>query len=328
MLTILSLDARRSSAATREIFARTLGRPVPGAPIPLVTCNRVELIGWGDGSHLIGSPPLPSPLARRFLAEATTYCGEAAAAHLLRVAAGLESQIEGDVQVLGQVRTAYAAAAQAGALDAGLHRLFQTALRAGKRVHTETVLGRRDASVGAAAAEVVVSRLTQRGDDGLRLPLWVAVVGAGTAAERAARALTAGGCIVTILNRDRDRAEQLARRVGADVAPFEARHRIGAAADAALCITGATTPILLDSPLRTERERAGRAAAPLLVVDLAMPRNVAAAVGRIPGVTLLGLQQIPGAPLAGPAVRDAERILDDELRGLCAWLRSRAVPVG
>jgi glutamyl-tRNA reductase len=328
MLSVLSLDARRSSVAEREPFVRALAGQVRSAAIPLVTCNRVELVGSSETASLIESPLatlLPPVLGPRFLARAEQYHGEAAAVHLLRVAAGLESQVEGDVQVLGQVRSAYAAALKTGPVAAELHRLFQTALRAGKRVHAETAFGKREASVGSGAAMEIVSRLKRRDPEGHCGFAWIIVLGAGRAAERAARTLIASGCTVTILNRNRDRAEALAQAVGADAGPFEERHRIIAAADGALLVTSASAPILVAEVLQAARNAAGRRDAPLAVVDLAVPRNAEPSIALLPGVSLIGLQQIPGNTLEDPEARAAaERIISEELGELRAWIDSRA----
>ena len=338
MLTLLSLDARRSSVKEREPFARAIrewAAPEPSPwqsasrPIPLVTCNRVELIGCCDapdrdvttnGAALTAS--LPADLAERFTAIALRYDGDAAAEHLLRVTAGLESQVEGDVQVLGQVRSAYAAAANAWELDAALHRLFQTALRAGKRVRHETALGRRDASVGTAAADYLVRRLD--GDGGR-----VLLLGAGSAAERAARALRRAGLTITIVNRDRDRAGLLASAVGAAVGRFEDRYRLLAETDAAILATGASEAIVLAEPLAAALHHRTRLNAPLLLIDLGMPRNAATGTGQLPGVQLIGLQDIPGITVNDPAARDAAaRIIAEELQSLRTWATTRrATPI-
>lgn len=345
MLTILSLDHSRSSIAEREPFALTaseqarLGRIASracGCQVAcLVTCNRVELIAWSDqaetrgvisGILAIGQRLAPG-IAGRFIAAATHYHGDAAVRHLLRVTAGLESQVEGDVQVLGQVRGAYAAAAESGTVGPELHRIFQTALRAGKRVHHETEFGRRKASVGTAAAEIVARHLGQAAWPGNAARPEVVLLGAGKAAEGAARALEALGVRLTIVNRDPERADLMAREVGGLVARFDERHATVAAADAAILVTGAREPIIIAERLRAARVGAGRGARPLLLIDLAFPRNVEAGAEELEGVTLLGLQDLAGngeAEASGDAARrTAELIVEAETGVIRSWLSSR-----
>jgi len=345
MLTILSLDHSRSTVAEREPFALTkeerarlsrIVRRACGCQVAfLLTCNRVELIVWSDhakarsaceGVIALGGRLAPG-IGERFVAAATHYHGDDAARHLLRVAAGLESQVEGDVQVLGQVRAAYADAAESGSVGPELHRLFQTALRAGKRVHHETQFGRRKASVGTAAAKLVAHRLGLAESPAGEVGHEVVLLGAGKAAEGAARALTALGVRLTIANRDRARADMLAREVGGRVVPFDDCHAAVAAADAAILATGAAEPIVLAPLLQAARAAAGRSTRPLLLVDLAFPRNVEPAAGDLEGVTLLGLQDLAETGEAGSesniARRWAELIIEQEAQTFRAWLHSR-----
>ncbi len=337
MLTIFSLDHAHSSVAEREPFALPpeaearlgrIARRATGCQVAfLVTCNRVELIVWSEqaeprsvvaGVLAIGRRHAPG-LADRFLALATCHRGDAAVRHLLRVAAGLASRIEGDVQALGQVRAAYAQAAESGGVGAELHRIFQTALRAGKRVHHDTEFGRRRASVGTAAAEVVAAQLPEL--NGAE----VLLLGAGKAAEAAARALVALGARLTIGNRDGERAESFAREVGATVAPFEARHDLVARADAAILATGAREPILTSAALHESRVAAGRVAHPLLLLDLGFPRNADDGVAMLDGVTLLGLQDLAGYAATNVLVREAaDEIVEVEARAFRTWLGARA----
>ena len=346
MLTIFSLDHLRSTVSEREAFAlsamerRRLSRLVRracGCQVALlVTCNRVELITWADREDQGGAVADILALGRRlapgladpFMALATRYVGDAAALHLLRVAAGLESQIEGDVQVLGQVRGAYAGATESGSAGAELHRCFQTALRAGKRVHHETAYGVRKASLGTIAAAEVARHL------GLSSPAVgtvreheVVLLGAGKAAEGAARALVGLGVRVTIVNRDRERGTALARAGGATFAGFEDRHPAVARADAAILATGAAEPILAATALQAARAAESRSDRPLLLIDLGVPRNVDPAVAALPGVTLAGLQDLVGQDDSHGAARDsrqaAEQIIEAEMRTLRAWLQAR-----
>jgi glutamyl-tRNA reductase len=337
MLMLLSLDHRRSSVAEREPFAipaaersrlgRLIRRACGGQVAFLVTCNRVEVVAWVSApspsvalTRLEAIARLVSPsLATRFLRRANVYSGEAAALHLLRVAAGLESQVPGDVQVLGQVRMAYTLAAECGSVGAELHRLFQTTLRAGKRVHAETDFGVRQSSVGEAAASSIARMLPA-------IVPRVAVIGAGPTAASAVRALVARGMHVTILNRTAETAITLAQKFGADLAQYHRRHAVIAAGDAAVVATGALEHTVTAEALRAARLHAGQIA-PLLIVDLAVPHNVEPSVARLSGIELLGLEDVTGQAMVSGisegSLAAAKGILAEELQSFLRWLKSR-----
>ncbi len=348
MLIVLSLDHRRTTVAERERFmlpadaqnrlARLIRLGCGGQVAFLNTCNRVEVIAEIDADHPAEAAirlgtiarQIAPELAAAFLARASCLTGEVAARHLFRVTAGLESQIPGDVQIIGQVRASYAGAAESGTVGAELHRAFQHALRSAKRVHAETEIGRRSASVGAVAAGQVVARLTEegRGSGTDRTNAHrVLVIGAGKTAERAARTLAELGCSLFVSNRNRERAAALAAVTGAVVVPFEERYAAAARADATLVTTGAAEPTLVAGPLAEARLGASREQAPLLVLDLGVPRNVDPAVAHLGTVTLLGLQEVTdqdGQPVPASQWRAAERIVEDDLRVFWAWIAARA----
>lgn len=303
MLTIFSLDHRQSTAAEREPFMlgeaqrRRLGRVTRRAALGqvalLTTCNRVALITWlADGRadrtrlEAVVDRLLPRT-GLAFLHRARRLEGLEAIGHLHRVAAGLESQLCGDSQVLGQVRTAYQEALVARTIGPELHRLFQSLLGAGKRVRHETALGRRAASVGAVAATWLLRQDPRR----------LLLVGAGRTIEEAGRILVGGSREVTIVNRRGERGAELAARLGAGTADWEDRHLLLARADAAIVATSAAEPVILAGALRQAR---GAAAGQLRIVDLGVPRNVAAAVADVPCVELTGLDVFhdPGEDLA------------------------------
>ena len=147
--------------------------------------------------------------ARALLAATTRRQGEAAARHLIRVATGLESQVLGDGQILGQVRGAYRLAAETGAAGPVLHRLFDTALRAGKRVQSETALSLGHSSIGAASAALAMRRF------GSLHRARVLVVGAGKTGQRVARQfIKLGARDLVLVNRTPTRAATFASRFG------------------------------------------------------------------------------------------------------------------
>ena len=341
MLLSISVDFKHADVSTRERFHPSVeqlaklydsSRSRPGAELTMVsTCNRSELYAW----HTDGDPDAacatlahrwagrPSE-ARALLATATRRRGSDAARHLLRVAAGLESQVLGDGQILGQIRGAYRLAAETGAAGPVLHRLFDTALRTGKCVQSETVMSLGRNSVGAEAAALAAHRF------GSLTHTRVVVVGSGTTGERAARQLVKlGARDVILVNRTADRAVALAAEVRARSAPYETLHCQIAMADIAVVATGAESPVVLADQLESARRNCGSSAQPLLVIDLAMPRNVDARVAELPGVTVVDLDTLH-VPIAAAedarrtAVPAAQAIVEAELRHFEEWLGASA----
>lgn len=346
MLIALAVDFRRAPLAVRgrlqlpeprvALAYRALRRRPPAQAVLLGTCNRTEIVAWLPSQGLDPAAArqlLELSVARlapdhawadEFLARARSRTGRRAAEHVLRVAAGLESRILGDAQILSQVRAAYQRAAASGAVGPELHRLFQTALRVGRRVRAETGLMRARPSAGRLAAELVARRLG--GLAGRRLVL----IGAGKTAAAAARRFRAlGAGDLELVNRTPDRAAALACEVGARSRPFAWRHEALASADAAVVATGSPVPIVLAQALHQAR-LATTTDRPLLLVDLSVPRNVEPAVSRLPGLTVVDLDQLaPREEAIAEALRAevpaAERIVAEELEEFMAWLRSAPI---
>lgn len=221
---------------------------------------------------------------------------EAAVRHLFEVAAGLESAVLGESEILGQVRTAWEVAQAEGGARATLNLLLRHAVETGKRARTETSIGRHTASVSHAAVEMVDERLG--GVAGRR----VLVVGAGEMGEGVAVALVgAGATEIVVTNRTVDRAMQLAQRVGGTIVPFGELGAALAAADVVVTCTGAGTTVIDRDIVGSSRR--GR---PLLIVDIAVPRDVAVDVTAIEGVTLLNLDDLRDWAARGLALRAAE----------------------
>ncbi len=212
------------------------------------------------------------------------------ARHLFRIAAGLESQILGDIHILGQLRRAYRDAVEAGWVGSHLHRLFETALRVGKRVKRETHLQATRSGVGSEAARTAVERW-----GGLAGRSCV-VVGCGKSGTHAARCLAQlGATDLTVVNRTVERAAKLARDLGsARCADLDALPSLVAGAQVLVVATGAPEPVLTAAAVQVARVRAGVASAdrPLLVIDVSVPRNVEPAVGRLIGVDLVDLDML------------------------------------
>lgn len=261
--------------------------------VVLATCNRWELV-----THLHEGMPLDR--ARRLLMpEGETrlpyaYVRDGALEQLTRIAAGLDSLNPGEDQIMRQVRSAYLAARDAGRTDTVLSFAFERALRAAKRVRREVALAPIHTSLFSLARPTLEGTLSA-GDA-------VTVVGAGEIGELAARTLTDAGMRVAIVNRDPERAREVAGRVGAAWGSLQDFLRNAPHAQALVC----ATPVrhLVDGPLLS-RVR------PRIVVDLGVPRNVDAAAARALGVTVL---DVDGLKAAGEARRDelAEKLGDAE----------------
>ena len=348
MLISLAVDYRHADVATRERFhlseeqvARLYDRTPPGGDdevLAISTCNRTELYAWCPPPARAGAgrDAAYARLARRWagggapgagrqlLAVARRRERDAAVRHLLRVAAGVESQVLGDGQLLGQLRAAYALAARAGRTGSVLGRLFETALHVGKRVRAETSLSSGRYSVGSEAASLAARRF------GSLARARVVVVGSGKTGTRVARQLAKlGARDLVLMNRTPAHAAALAAQVGGRAAAIETLHVEVAMADVAILATGATTPILRADPLVVARRNCGTTNDPLLVVDLSLPRNVDPSIASVAGIVLVGLDALHPTIQAGErdrraALPAAGAIVDVESQRFLDWLDAAA----
>jgi glutamyl-tRNA reductase len=243
-----------------------------------------------------------------------------AARQLFRVTSGLESMIVGEAEVQGQVRRAYDAAVAAGTTGALTNRLFHAAAHTGGRVRSETALGEGRASISSVAVDLAVEVLGDLADR------HVVIIGAGETAELTAQALAARGVTtIFVANRRADRARSLADRFGGSVLPLDRLPEQMQHADVVVPSTASPHAIVGVEELALVMEaRAGR---PLLVLDIAVPRDVEPACGDLEGVTLVdvdGLQRVVARNLSvrGGEAHHAERIVDEELERFAAWLSS------
>jgi glutamyl-tRNA reductase len=240
--------------------------------------------------------------------------------HLFKVSAGLDSQVLGETEILGQVRRAYDAARAAGTTNHEMDLIFSAALAAGRRVRQETLLGRHPHSVSSAAVDLAYQQLGQ--------PVAkVIVLGAGEAAEGVLRSLhQRGGAEVTLLNRHSDKAVVLAAAWGAQAAAWEELDRHLTCADLVLVATASARPVV--PAHRLAQAAQARRHRKLLVIDLAVPRNVEPVARSIRGIELLDLDDLqqrccPAAGTASAELADAEDILQEELVRLGLTLRGR-----
>ena len=231
--------------------------------------------------------------------------------HLFSVAAGLDSMIVGEGEILGQVRTAWQRAESEQTVSTLLGPAFRHAIESGKRVRTETEIGRHPVSISSAAVAVAAEHLG--GLEGCR----VLVIGAGEMGEGLTAAIALRGVAdICVANRTLEKAEALAERVGGRVAALHDLAAELALADVVLASTGASDVLIERSSI--EAVMLDRAEHPLLVVDVALPRDIDPGVGEIPGVTLLDIDDLKGYAQRSTDRRRAEigkarDILRDEI---------------
>jgi glutamyl-tRNA reductase len=286
--------------------------------VVLSTCNRTEIYAVAERYHgAIGD-------VRNFLAELSfaapeafsdhlyAYHDDTAVAHLFKVASGLDSAVVGESEILGQVRGAWELAAAEDATGPVLDRLFRHAVGVGKRARTETAIARGTTSVSQAAVAMAADRLG--GLEGRT----ILVLGAGEMGEGMARALASSPGVAEVLvsNRTWQKAVELADRIGGRAVSLGGLPAALDHADLLLASTGAPGVIVEAGDLVPVM--ASRPERPLLVVDVAVPRDVDPGVGDIGGVTLLDMDDIRAFADAGAAARRREvasvqRIVDEEV---------------
>jgi glutamyl-tRNA reductase len=315
----VALDGARASALARQL-AEGIGEAVC-----LSTCNRTEL-------YLAGADPVAAeraaeaalveaggPEGERIRAIAYRRRDEAAALHLLRVAAGLDSLVPGEGEILGQVRAAYEQGAPGPVLD----RLFRQAIHAGRRVRAETAIAESPASVPSAAAALAEQLF------GDLASCRVLVLGAGKMAELTVRSLAARGArVAAVANRSTARARELASRVGAEVVPLQAVRGRLAEVDVLVASTGAPGYVLTRADvLPAARRRRGK---PLFLIDIAVPRDLDPAIHDLDGCYLYDIDDLEAVVAEGLAGRwqeaeRAEAIVRAEAEAFRLWQASRHV---
>ena len=224
--------------------------------------------------------------------------GSAAVGHLFEVAAGLDSAVLGEGEILGQIRSAWQVALDESAARSGLNLLMRSAVETGKRARSETGIGRGTASVSHAAVEMLADVAGDLSDRR------VTVVGAGSMGEGVAVALhKAGGADICVVNRSPERGAVLAARVGATAMSFDRLDEALASADVVVASTGSGEAVVTVEAL--ERARVGTSR-PLLVVDIAVPRDVEPGVADLDGVTVFDLDDLRDWADRGRAKRAKE----------------------
>jgi glutamyl-tRNA reductase len=258
------------------------------------TCNRVEVYADVDRFHA-GVTAICELLARHcgvqprdLTAHLYVHYEDRAVAHLLGVACGLDSVVVGEGQILGQVRSALKLAEEHGTVGRVLGELGRLALRAGKRARAETGIDRAGQSLVSVAVELAAATL---GTPGSLAGRDVLVVGAGAMSSLAATTAAArGAASIAVANRTRRHAERLAAKVGAEVVALADLGPALAGADLVISCTGADGYVITRDLLAAQPRPAGRG--PLVVLDLAMPRDVDPVVAGLPGVAVIGMDRL------------------------------------
>jgi glutamyl-tRNA reductase len=309
--------------ATR-ILGDLMARHAIHEAVAISTCNRTEL-------YLVAGDPVEAEnhvlaeLSRQagirpteLLGRLYSLRGADAVRHLFSVAAGLDSMIVGEAEVQGQVKRAYELALVEGATGPISNRLFRDALGAGKRVRTETALGRSRVSVSSVAVDLARDALgeleTKR----------VLVVGAGENGELTAKALADRGVrTVFVANRRYDRAIGLAQRFGGEAVRFD--DLPAEIVDADIVVGCTSSPHLIvgaDELALVTEQRRGR---PLLLIDIAVPRDIDPRVRELPGITLYDMDDLQRTVARNLDVQEAEAarartVIDEELQRFDRWL--------
>ena len=334
------LDVRSRFAVSQEMLGEHLRvlrahlESQAGEAAILSTCNRTELyvathggtmrdvchagLSWLSGQGGMTGPALNDHLYVRE--------GGDSARHAFRVASGLDSMVLGEPQILGQMKAAVRQAGEVGTLGSTLHQLFQRSFSVAKAVRTRTEIGAHSVSMAAA----VVKLADQLFEDFGRLK--VLFVGAGEMIELVATHVAARKpCQMVVANRSSDRAAQIVAKTGAKAIPLAAMPAMLHEFDLVVSCTASALPLIGLGAV--ERALVNRRRRPVLMVDLAVPRDIEPEVARLSDVYLYTVDDLAAIVREGEhsrhaAVQEAERIIDDGVRGFEQWMgQRRSVPL-
>jgi len=347
-LFVVGLSWRTAPVAVREKLAfrddelgpavgELMQSPLIAEAVVLSTCNRVEIFGATVPSDDAEAVISAAAVARRFLLESRgarservadkmyEHTEDDAVRHTFRVASALDSMVVGETQILGQLKAAYGAAFRAGAVGSILGRCMERAFGIAKRVRTETGIGEGAANVSSVAVQL--ARRVFGELDGKA----VLVVGAGKMSAAAVRHLrTAGAGSILVTNRSPEKAEALAREVDGVARPWEQLDKLLSQADVVISSTAAPQPVLTKSMFK--RVTKMRRYEPLVVIDIAVPRDAEPAIGKMDGVYLFDIDDLERVVSSNLKERAKEgeaamRVVDGEVVQFRRWLLSqRAVP--
>ena len=319
----VSFTAEQAQRAAEELRARGILEET----LVLSTCNRSEVYGVPPESSHECAPGLSTFLSEFHSVRADVlgvslyhHYDQEAVRHLFRVAAGLDSMLLGEAEILGQVREAYRFAHEHGATGPVLNRLFQGALEVGKRVRTETELGTRPMSVASAGvklAERIFGKL-----NGHR----ALVVGAGTISEQVVAHLRDRGVAqLHVMNRSRDRAEDLAKQYDGRVTEWGAWDTALQSPDVVVSSVSAEEPVLRRDVV--ERAMAARGNRALFLMDLGVPRNIAPDVAELYNVYVYNTDDLSEVVQRNRSARESEipkaqGIVDEHVAKFLSWQAS------
>ncbi|GAA0377048.1 MULTISPECIES: glutamyl-tRNA reductase [Micromonospora] len=313
-----------------RILNRLVAQPYVSEAALVSTCNRVEVYaavsgfhgGLGDICAVLAEQAdcQPSALANNLY----VHFDSAAVDHVFRVAAGLDSMVIGEAQILGQLRDAYHGATGADTTGRLLHELMQQALRVGKRAHSETGIDRAGQSVVTAALGLAARHL---GDELAGRP--ALVVGAGAMGSLGVATLSRlGAGPLTVTNRSAARAVRLAESYGAAARPMAELADTLSTVDIVVAATAASEPVLTRDVVAGALAGRDPERGPLVLLDLAVPRDVGPGVAELPGVEVIDIDRMAELLADGPAAADAaavERIVAGEVESFLTWLRGADV---
>lgn len=299
--------------------------------VVLSTCNRVELYFAAESAERFPSHHDVVEFLAEFhgldpiivFNELFERTGEDAIRHLFTVAGSLDSMVVGEAQILPQVKEAYERATADNSTGPLTHAAFQAAIRVAKRIAHETAINQKRVSVPSVAVADFAKQFFERFED-----KQVLLIGAGEMGEETLRYLIDEGAkLITIVNRSIERANELAKRIAGEVAPWSDLKRLLAKADLVVTTTGATEPIITARDFRQIHH--DRAQHPVFILDLAIPRDFEPAIADFAGVYLYCIDDLKETCQSNQRARErewpkAERIIEDETAKFMAELHHRA----
>lgn len=336
-ISLVGISHKTAPVAVREHFAfapeelppllARLGEQHAGVAV-LSTCNRTEV--YINDRRTVHDPRPVIALLSALKGDAPmegapffALTGKDAAAHLFRVAAGIESMVVGESEILGQVRGAFTAATAAGTHTPALSRLFHTAIRVGRKARSQTAIGRYPVSVSSTA--VALARDTLGDLNGKT----VLVIGAGEAGKLTAGNIAGTGVArMLVTSRNAERTLALAESLGGEAVLFEQRAHAMRHADILISSTSSQEFVVDASMARDAMQ--GRGARPMLMIDIAVPRDVDPAVREVPGVHLYDIDELQSVAernlhLRRQEIVAAERIVEEDAARYIDWLRAHDV---
>lgn len=313
-----------------RVLARLVAQPYVNEAVVVSTCNRVEVYaavsgfhgGLGDVCAVLAEQAgiAPNDLAGNLY----VHYERAAVDHVFRVAAGLDSMVVGEAQILGQLRDAYHGAGEADTAGRLLHELMQQALRVGKRAHAETGIDRAGQSVVTAALDLAAAQL---GDELAGRPALVIGAGAMGALSVATLARRGAGPLA-VSNRSPERAVRLAESYGAEAVAVERLTEVLSTVDIVVAATASTEAVLTHDTVSAALAARNPARGRLVLLDLAVPRDIEPEVAQLPGVEVIDIERLGRAIADSSVTADAAevaRIVAAEVDAFLAWMRGADV---